>query len=45
MGEPFRVVEIQRREKALQTKSSLPVGVGALDSMAHSENNKWSGIG
>ena len=45
MGEPFRVVETQRREKALQTKSSLPVGVGALDSMAHSENNKWSGTG
>lgn len=45
MGEAFRVVEIQRREKALQTKSSLPVSVEALDSMAHSENNKWPGTG
>lgn len=45
MGEGFRVAEIQRRVKALQMKSSLPVGVEAIDSMAHSENNEQSGTG
>lgn len=40
-GQGYSVAEITEKRKSTPDKElSLPVGVGAIDSMAHSRNNK-----